>query len=110
LYEFAGFAYLHDVAAFPMFVLIFTVISLLLNPVGAAISRYFERRADQGALELTGDPETFISVMARFCNRQLSVAYPHPIIEWYKYSHPSPGNRIKSAERWRDSRQEEVDR
>ncbi len=107
LYKFAGFAYLHDIAAFPLFVLIFTVISLLLNPVGAAISRYFERRADRGALELTRDPDTFISVMAQFCNRQLSVAYPNPIIEWYKYSHPSPGNRIKFAERWRDARQDE---
>lgn len=107
LYEFAGFAHLHDIAAFPLFVLMFTVISLLLNPVGAAISRYYERRADRGALELTGDPETFVSVMAQFCNRQLSVAYPHPIIEWYKYSHPSPGNRIKFAERWRDGRQDE---
>ena len=110
LYEFVGFENLHDVAAFPLFVLIFTVISLLLNPVGAAISRYFERRADRGALGLTGDPDTFISVMAQFCNRQLSVAYPHPIIEWYKYSHPSPGNRIKFAERWRDSRQDSEDR
>jgi STE24 endopeptidase len=107
LYEFAGFTHLHDVAAFPLFVLIFTVISLVLNPVGAGISRYFERRADRGALELTGDPETFISVMANFCNRQLSVAYPHPLIEWYKYSHPSPGKRIGFAERWRDARQDE---
>lgn len=103
LYGFAGYEHLYDVAAFPLFVLIFTAISLVLNPIGAGISRHFERRADRGALELTGNPETFISVMAQFCNRQLSVAYPHPMIEWYKYSHPSPGNRITFAEKWRDA-------
>jgi len=107
LYGALGYEHLHDVAAFPLFVLIFTVISLVLNPVGAGVSRYFERRADRGALELTRDPETFISVMAHFCNRQLSVAYPHPLIEWYKYSHPSPGKRIRFAEKWRDEGQPE---
>jgi hypothetical protein len=38
--------------------------------------------------------------MAKFCNKQLLIACPNPFIEWYKYSHPSPGNRIKFAETW----------
>ncbi len=99
-YGLAGFEKIDDIASFPLFVLIFVVLSLILNPLGSAIPRYYERRADQGALNLTKTPEAFISLMAKFCNNQLSIAYPNPIIEWYNYSHPSSGKRIAFAEKW----------
>ena len=51
-------------------------------------------------LTLSKNPDSFISVMAKFCNKQLVLAYPHPIVEWYSYSHPSPGKRIEFAEQW----------
>lgn len=100
-YRLAGFERISDIAAFPLFALIFAALSFVIKPVSSAISRYYERKADYGALELTRSPDAFISVMAKFCNKQLMVAYPHPLIEWYRYSHPSPGNRIKFAERWK---------
>ncbi len=100
IYGLVGFGKASDIAAFPLFGAIFAVLAFVLKPLGSAISRYYERRADKGALNLTKDPESFISLMAKFCNKQLSIAYPNPFIEWYKYSHPSPGNRIKSAEIW----------
>lgn len=99
-YQWVGFHKVSDIAAFPLFGAIFAVLAFILKPLGSAISRYYERRADKGVLNLTKDPESFISLMAKFCNKQLSIAYPNPFIEWYKYSHPSPGNRIKSAETW----------
>ncbi len=49
---------------------------------------------------MTQDRESFVSLMAKFCNTQLLIAYPHPLIEWYNYSHPSPGKRIAFAEAW----------
>ncbi len=100
-YRLAGYERISEIAAFPLFALIFAVLSFVVKPLSSSISRYYERRADYGALELTRSPDAFIRVMAKFCNKQLIVAYPHPLIEWYKYSHPSPGNRIKFAERWK---------
>lgn len=108
LYHVAGFTTVADVASFPLFILIFSVLSLLLRPIGSAISRHYERAADQGALDLVRKPAAFISVMAKFCNQQLTVAYPHPLIEWYTYAHPSPGRRIDFAEVWQEHTAEEV--
>lgn len=100
-YGLAGFESVSEIAAFPLFALIFAVLSFIVKPLTAGVSRYFERKADRGALNLTHDADSFISVMAKFCNKQLMIAYPNRLIEWYKYSHPSPGNRIRFAERWR---------
>ncbi|UCD19803.1 MAG: M48 family metallopeptidase [candidate division WOR-3 bacterium] len=101
VYRWFGFEGAYEIAAFPVFVLIFGVISYLLRPLGASISRYYERRADGGALNLTGNAQAFISLIAKFCNEQLSIAYPNRLVEWYKYSHPSPGKRISFAEKWK---------
>ena len=103
LYGLAGFEHVREIAAFPVFALAFAGLSYVAKPLSAGVSRYFERRADRGALDSTGDADSFISVMAKFCNKQLMIAYPHPLIEWYKYSHPSPGNRIRFAENWQKS-------
>jgi STE24 endopeptidase len=100
LYGLVGFEKISDIAAFPLFITIFTVLSLIIKPLTSALSQYYERRADKGALDLTRTPDVFINFMAKVCNKQLVIAYPHPIIEWYMYSHPSPGNRIKCAENW----------
>lgn len=100
LYGLAGFEHVSEIAAFPVFALGFAALTFITKPLSAGVSRYFERKADRGALDLTGDTDSFISVMAKFCNKQLMIAYPHPLIEWYKYSHPSPGNRIRFAEQW----------
>lgn len=102
-YHLLGFKNVSDIAAFPLFALIFAILSFLSKPFGSAISRYYEKRADKGLLNLTKNPESFISLMARFCNDQLIIAYPNPLIEWYSYSHPSPGKRIKSAEAFRNN-------
>jgi len=103
VYNLAGYEKISDLAAFPLFALIFSILSFFFKPLNSAISRYYEKKADKGTLDLTQNPEGFISVMAKFCNKQLSIAYPHPLIEWYKYSHPSPGKRIKFAEKWQEN-------
>jgi len=48
---------------------------------------------------LTRDPDSFIHLIAKLCNEQLSIAYPNPVLEWYKHSHPSPGKRIAFADK-----------
>ena len=101
VYAWFGFEHVSEIAAFPLFVILFSLLAYLFRPVGSALSRSYERKADRGALELTRDPDSFIGLIARLCNEQLSIAYPHALVEWYKYSHPSPGKRIAFADRWR---------
>jgi STE24 endopeptidase len=104
VYSWLGFEDASEIAAFPLFAIIFSFISYVLRPFGAALSRYYERRADSGALNMTGDSASFVALIAKFCNDQLSIAFPNRIIEWYKYSHPSPGKRIVFAEKWEKTR------
>ena len=101
VYDWFGFEHVSDIAAFPLFALLFTALSYLFRPLGSALSRFYERRADKGALQLTENPDAFLHLIAKLCNEQLSIAYPNPIVEWYKYSHPSPGKRIAFAETWK---------
>lgn len=107
IYRLAGFEHISDVAGFPLFAILFALISFVTKPLTSTISRYYERKADSGTLGLTKDPDAFINLMAKFCNKQLTIAYPNPLVEWYKYSHPSPGNRIKFAETWQAAQQAE---
>lgn len=100
VYGWFGFGQASEIAAFPLFVLVFSALSYLFRPFGSTLSRFYERRADKGALRLTGKKDAFVHLIAKLCNEQLSIAYPNPIIEWYKYSHPSPGRRIALAEKW----------
>ncbi|MDH4210303.1 MAG: M48 family metallopeptidase [candidate division WOR-3 bacterium] len=100
VYAWFGFEHASEIAAFPVFAIIFSLISYVFRPFGAFLSRYYERRADSGALNLTGDSASFVALIAKFCNEQLSIAFPNRIVEWYKYSHPSPGKRIAFAEKW----------
>ena len=100
VYGWFGFEHAGEIAAFPLFAMLFAVLSYLSRPLSSALSRYYERRADRGALALTENPDAFISLIAKLCNEQLSIAYPNPVVEWYKYSHPSPGKRIAFAEKW----------
>jgi len=98
-YQWAGFMSIAEIAAFPVFVLLFAILSFIFKPFGSAISRYYEKKADAGALSLTENPSALISLMSKFCNQELAIAYPNPIIEFYSYTHPSPGKRIEFAEK-----------
>jgi len=98
-YAWFGFDHAASIAAFPLFAIIFGVLSYVMRPLTSAVSRYYERRADRGALGLTSNTGAFVGLIAKLCNEQLSIAYPNRFIEWYSYSHPSPGRRIALAER-----------
>jgi len=100
-YRLAGFNHVSEIAAFPLFSMIFVVLSAISRPLGSSLSRFYERKADLGALDLAKNADAYISLMAKFCNDQLTIAYPNAFVEWYKYSHPSPGKRIEFAEKWK---------
>jgi len=92
-----GFSGPADIAALPIFLLVMGLYGLVTMPLTNAYSRWRERRADQYALRMTGNPEAFASAMTRLANQNLSDADPEPWVEALLYSHPALGKRIAMA-------------
>jgi STE24 endopeptidase len=65
----------------------------------SAISRKFEREADDFALELTGTAEPMRLALMRLAADNLSNLYPHPLYAWFYYSHPPLVDRIARLQR-----------
>lgn len=90
-----------DPAGLPLLWLGVSLLLFLSSPVEGAISRRMEARADWLALELTGDPDTFVGVTRRLARANLSpVTPPGWVVRWF-YSHPPVLERIGMAEHWR---------
>ena len=86
-----------DVAGLPLLVLAAGAVSLATVPVAHALSRAFERRADRFALNLTRNPQAFISAMRRLGAQNLAEEHPSRIVQWLFYSHPPLLERIAAA-------------
>jgi len=74
----------------------------LLGPVGyfaqpleSAISRRFEREADDFVLELTKTAEPMRNALKRLASDNLANLIPHPLYAWFYYSHPPLVERIE---------------
>ena len=66
-----------------------------LGPVGAALSRRYEREADQIAWELMGTAGPMIDALKRLAKDNLANLHPHPSYVWFYYSHPPLVKRIE---------------
>jgi STE24 endopeptidase len=86
-----------DPAALPLFGLVLTGVGLVALPIANGWSRHVERQADAFALRLTGDAASFIGAMRRLGTLNLAEMDPHPVKEFFLYSHPSIGRRVKTA-------------
>ena len=64
------------------------------------ISRQVEAEADWTALELTGDPQTFVEARVRISQSNLSHVLPSKWVEFLFFGHPSPARRIRMAENY----------
>lgn len=89
-----------DVAGAPVLLLVAGALSFLMLPVGNALSRAQERRADQYALRLTGNPAAFVTAMRRLAQQNLAEDRPSALARWLFYSHPPMRERIAAAEAW----------
>jgi STE24 endopeptidase len=87
-----------DFRAIFVIILVISFITFLSAPVQNVLSRYFERQADQLALEITGEYDTQIKLMTGLAEANLSNVQPHPVIRAILYSHPPIMERIKTAE------------
>jgi STE24 endopeptidase len=89
-----------DVAAFPILLLSLGAFGLIVTPLINAYSRYLETSADEAALELTADPQAFITAMTKLTNQNLAVAAPSRWVELLFYDHPSYTKRVGLARRY----------
>ena len=73
---------------------------LLSTPVTNLVSRQIEANADLFALDLTGDPDAFISMQQRLAETNLSDPDPPAAWQWFFGSHPTVAERVAMAQDW----------
>ncbi|MCZ2828358.1 M48 family metallopeptidase [Modestobacter sp. VKM Ac-2986] len=74
--------------------------TLVSTPVQNLVSRHIEVRADLHALDLTGDPASFIAVQRSLGSANLNDPDPPAAWQWFFGSHPTSAQRIAFAEDW----------
>ena len=97
LWEWGGVRGPSEIEALPVVVLVAVVLTTLAMPISSLISRDFEARADEIALELTDDPEPAVGAFVRLAYSNLADLRPHPLAEALLFSHPPIPERIRSA-------------
>ena len=73
---------------------LFSPLGYFAQPLGSALSRKFEREADDYALALIPSGEPLIRAFKRLAADNLANLTPHPIYAWFYYSHPPLVQRI----------------
>jgi STE24 endopeptidase len=95
-----GFSALSDVSALPLLILIFGLVSLPFSIITTGYGRRVEAEADSYALELTDDPNSFISAIAKVTDQNLAEAEPNRWVELLLYDHPSYRSRLEHAKKY----------
>jgi STE24 endopeptidase len=86
-----------DPAGLPWLATVLLAVGLVALPAVNGYSRRIERRADDFALRVTGDAESFVGAMERLAGLNLAERRPHRLKELLLYSHPSIDRRIARA-------------
>lgn len=97
LWEWGGASGIGDLRAIPILLLFSLVAGLLTLPVQNTVSRVFEEKADDVALELTEDPDTAIRSFRRLALSNLADLRPPRIAVLWLFSHPPIADRIEAA-------------
>ncbi len=93
--------YIYSPSSLPLLILIFSILNFINSPLESYLSRKDETEADMEALHLTNDKESFISTEIKMAKDNKSRLNPHPLVEWFYYSHPKTIDRIKLAEEYK---------
>jgi Zn-dependent protease with chaperone function len=83
-----------DPASLPWLLIIVSTMSFILSPVENGISRHVEHQADVFGLELTHLNHAMATSFVKFAEDSKVNPRPHPLIEFWRYSHPSLAKRI----------------
>ncbi len=90
-----------DVAGLPLLALVMAAVFLLLAPLANAYSRRLEAAADGYALDATGNPDAFATMLTRLTDQNLSESRPSRWAEIMLYDHPPYHKRLKLAQSYR---------
>ncbi len=94
-----GYHSIHQISALPILVLWGSIIGLILTPFSNFVSRKFEYEADEYAVLITNKKDIFINTLEKLTEQNLGDKEPHPLIEWFFYSHPSIKKRVAALKR-----------
>lgn len=86
-----------DIANLGTWLFLFMVIQLILAPFTNMISRAMEKNADMAAIKTCGKKETFISMMTKLGEQNLSEQRPPLWAKILFYDHPPIGERVAYA-------------
>lgn len=100
----AGVGGVADPASLALLLALVALFGQLGGPVQQLVSRQIEARADVHALELTGDPATFVRMQRSLAVTNIATLRPHPVEYALFASHPSTVRRIALARDWARSR------
>ncbi len=84
------------VESLPLVALVAGATTLLLSPVGLALSRRLELQADAYAVRVTGNPDAFITSMRRLTAHNLIDEHPTGLARLFS-SHPTIRERVLAA-------------
>lgn len=96
-----GFAQLSDLASLPLLLLLGGLVLFAATPLVLAFSRHQEHEADRFALELTRNNRAGATTFVRLQEENLRVPRPGPLYRLWRGSHPSLGDRVDFANRYR---------
>jgi STE24 endopeptidase len=103
----AGFVFLlwavigrPEASEIPLIFLLAAALQLVALPLGAALSRRWERVADRFALDLMGDAGVFEEAFRTLALANLSDLDPPRALYYALFSHPTIPERIEFGRRW----------
>jgi STE24 endopeptidase len=98
MYESFGFSSTPVYAGLFLIAVILEPVWFLLSPIPMAVSRRFEREADQHVSRVLKRGEFLISALKKMALDNLANLNPHPVFVRFNYSHPPISERIRYLE------------
>lgn len=86
------------VAALPLVLLVFGLLSTLALPLQNSLSRHFERQCDRYALDRTGLREAYRSAFRKLARMNKDDPSPNPVATFLFHSHPPISERLAMAD------------
>ena len=96
LYQAFGFSVMPAYVGLFLLGILWEPIGFFLGPLGMAISRKFEREADDYGVRVIGSADALIRALKNMAKDNLSNLYPHPLYVTLHYSHPPLLERVMS--------------
>ena len=95
LYETFGFAGPLPYAGLLLAAIVLKPAAFFLTPIGAVVSRTYERDADRYVLGLIGSTRFLAQALKRLAKENLANLHPHPAYVAFYYSHPPLAERVE---------------